>query len=156
MMALSQLLSRDASAAPVDSNPLAAKPGHFPARAKNVIFLFMEGGPSQLDLFDPKPDLAKLDGSPLPESMRKGLRFAFIKPTAKVWASRRSFVSMATPECRSPTGFPSCILRGRFVHGSVDVQRSVQSSSRSASATLRQSAGGQALHGIVAALRSWQ
>ncbi len=90
IMALSQLLSRDASAAPVD-NPLAAKAGHFPARAKNVIFLFMEGGPSQLDLFDPKPDLAKLDGAPLPESMQKGLRFAFIKPTAKVWASRRPF-----------------------------------------------------------------
>jgi hypothetical protein len=90
IMALSQLLSRDANAAPVD-NPLAAKPGHFPARAKNVIFLFMEGGPSQLDLFDPKPDLAKLDGAPLPESMQKGLRFAFIKPTAKVWASRRPF-----------------------------------------------------------------
>src|SRR3982751_5183789 len=90
MIALSQLLARDASAS-VDSNPLAAKPGHFPARAKNVIFLFMEGGPSQLDLFDPKPDLKKLDGALLPESMRKGLRFAFIKPTAKVWASRREF-----------------------------------------------------------------
>src|SRR3982751_4865869 len=90
MIALSQLLARDASAS-VDSNPLAAKPGHFPARAKNVIFLFMEGGPSQLDLFDPKPDLTKLDGQSLPESMRKNLRFAFIKPTAKVWASRRPF-----------------------------------------------------------------
>jgi hypothetical protein len=91
MIALSQLLSSKASAAAGDVNPLAAKPGHFPARAKNVIFLFMEGGPSQLDLFDPKPALAKLDGAPLPESMRQGLRFAFIKPTAKVWASKRQF-----------------------------------------------------------------
>lgn len=91
MIALSQLLAEDASGSALDSNPLAAKPGHFQARAKNVIFLFMEGGPSQLDLFDPKPELTKLDGSPLPESMRKGLRFAFIKPTAKVWASPREF-----------------------------------------------------------------
>jgi hypothetical protein len=67
------------------------KAPHFPPRAKNIIFLFMEGGPSQIDLFDPKPELQRLDGAPLPESMRNGLRFAFIKPTAKVWASRRPF-----------------------------------------------------------------
>jgi hypothetical protein len=64
---------------------------HHPPRAKNIIFLFMEGGPSQVDLFDPKPELQRLDGGPLPASMRAGLRFAFIKPTAKVWASRRPF-----------------------------------------------------------------
>lgn len=69
----------------------SGKQTHFPARAKNVIFLFMEGGPSQIDLFDPKPELQRLDGAPLPESLRGGLRFAFIKPTAKVWASRRPF-----------------------------------------------------------------
>lgn len=73
------------------SDPLAAKPPNFPARAKNIIFLFMEGGPSQIDLFDPKPEMSKLDGESLPESLRKELRFAFIKPTAKVWASRRTF-----------------------------------------------------------------
>jgi hypothetical protein len=80
LAALWQLMSGDGLAQP-----------HFPALAKNVIFLFMEGGPSQLDLFDPKPALAKLNGEPLPESMRKGLRFAFIKPTARVWASQRPF-----------------------------------------------------------------
>jgi len=64
---------------------------HFPAKAKSVIFLFMEGAPSQLDLFDPKPAMAKYDGQPLPESMTKDLRFAFIKPTAKIWASTRPF-----------------------------------------------------------------
>jgi Protein of unknown function (DUF1501) len=50
------------------NSPLAAKPPHFKPRAKNVIFLFMEGGPSHLDLFDPKPLLNKLAGKPLPES----------------------------------------------------------------------------------------
>jgi len=91
LIALFRLLAVEGRAGATELNPLASRQPHFAARAKNVIFLFMEGGPSQLDLFDPKPALAKLDGQPLPESMRKGLRFAFIKPTAKVWASRRPF-----------------------------------------------------------------
>jgi hypothetical protein len=74
-----------------DVRPLAAKTPHFQPRAKSVIFLFMEGGPSQVDLFDAKPELRKWDGQPLPESMREGLRFAFIKPTARIWASQRKF-----------------------------------------------------------------
>src|SRR3981081_4043357 len=72
---LSDLL-QGASTAPV--NPLAPKKPHFPAKAKNVIFLFMEGGPSQMDLFDPKPALQKWHGQSLPESMTKDLKLAFI------------------------------------------------------------------------------
>lgn len=53
------------------ANPLAARPGHFPATAKRCIFLFMVGGPSQMELFDPKPALDKLDGKRLPESFGK-------------------------------------------------------------------------------------
>ncbi len=87
MAALWNLLADDGFAA----DPLDPKPPQFAPRAKNIIFLFMEGGPSQLDLFDPKPEMARFDGQPLPESMRKDLRFAFIKPTAKVWASPRAF-----------------------------------------------------------------
>ncbi len=52
-------------------NPLAPKQPHYPATAKNVIFLFMEGGPSHLDLFDPKPELKKLAGKPIPPSFGK-------------------------------------------------------------------------------------
>ena len=63
----------------------------FRAKAKNVIFMFMEGGPSQMDLFDPKPELQKWHGKPLPESMTKDLKLAFIKPTAAVLASPREF-----------------------------------------------------------------
>jgi hypothetical protein len=48
-----------------EANPLAVKPAHFPAKAKSVIFLFMYGGPSQVDLFDPKPELTKRHGQPL-------------------------------------------------------------------------------------------
>ncbi len=56
------------------SNPLAPRPPHFPPRAKNVIFLFMYGGPSQVDTFDYKPLLAKLDGQEMPASFRKSDR----------------------------------------------------------------------------------
>src|ERR1700759_3514767 len=49
-------------------NPLAPRKGHYPGTAKSVIFLFMEGGPSHIDLFDPKPLLNKLAGQPLPDS----------------------------------------------------------------------------------------
>src|SRR5688572_22997678 len=73
--ALAGLLAEDAPAA--DATPLAAKPPHFPARAKSVIFLFMAGGPSQFELFEPKPELQKLHGQPIPESFVAGKRFAF-------------------------------------------------------------------------------
>src|SRR6266851_5617340 len=89
-IALAHLLAQDGRASD-ETNPLAPKKPHFAPKAKNVIFLFMEGAPSQLDLFDPKPGLQKWDGQPLPESMTKNLRLAFIKPTAKVMASPRIF-----------------------------------------------------------------
>jgi hypothetical protein len=60
-IALTWLMQRDARAA-TPRNPLAAKPPHFSAGAKSVIFLMMEGGPSQIDTFDPKPELEKVDG----------------------------------------------------------------------------------------------
>src|SRR5258708_5875424 len=52
---------------------------HFPAKAKNVIFLSMAGAPSQLDIFDPKPKLVQYNGQKCPEEIIKGERFAFIK-----------------------------------------------------------------------------
>src|SRR5947208_15279786 len=61
-LALFDLLSRDAKAATV--SPLAAKPQHFPAKAKHCVFLFMNGAPSHIDTFDPKPALTRLNGTP--------------------------------------------------------------------------------------------
>ena len=64
-VALNWRLQRDlarANETPQLANPLAPKPSHFPARAKSVIFLMMNGGPSQIDTFDPKPALEKIDG----------------------------------------------------------------------------------------------
>ena len=90
-IALAHLLQQDGRAATPGANPLAPKAPHFPGKAKNVIVMFMEGGPSQLDLFDPKPELRKWDGKPLPPSLTKDLRLAFTKPTAAVMASPRTF-----------------------------------------------------------------
>ncbi|HWB99613.1 MAG TPA: DUF1501 domain-containing protein [Bryobacteraceae bacterium] len=90
-IALANLLQQEGRARSVAVNPLAPKKPHFPAKAKNIIVMFMEGGPSQLDLFDPKPELRKWDGKPLPASMTKNLRLAFTKPTAAVLASPRTF-----------------------------------------------------------------
>jgi Protein of unknown function (DUF1501) len=76
-------------------NPMAVRPGHFPARAKSVIYLFMAGGPSQLELFDHKPELQKYNGQPVPESFIKGRRFAFMdiftKEHPKLLATTRPF-----------------------------------------------------------------
>lgn len=79
--ALGSLIARDLPAASIES-PLAPKRAHFPAQAKRVIFLFMTGGPSHLETFDPKPELSRLDGQPLPESFKaEGLNLQFMKPT---------------------------------------------------------------------------
>ena len=69
-MALGSLMARE--------DALVPKQTHFPAKAKNVIFLFMAGGPSQLDMFAHKPELQKRNGQPIPESFTKGKRFAFM------------------------------------------------------------------------------
>ena len=90
-MALGSLLAGDGRAATSAVNPLAPKKPHFPGKAKNVIFLFMEGAPSQMDLFDPKPALAKWAGKPLPESLIQQTKLAFIKKDATVLPSSRTF-----------------------------------------------------------------
>jgi hypothetical protein len=77
-------------------NQLAPKPPHFKPRAKSVIFLFMAGGPSQLELFDYKPKLTTLHGKPIPAEFIKGKRFAFMDTFAKkvplLLGTRRKFV----------------------------------------------------------------
>ncbi|MDB5390026.1 MAG: hypothetical protein JWM11_5672 [Planctomycetaceae bacterium] len=59
--------STNLQSAPLESQPLAPRPPHFPGKAKRVVHLFMNGGPSQVDTFDPKPILEKYHGKPLPE-----------------------------------------------------------------------------------------
>jgi len=90
--ALGGILADEGRAADLPAvDTLAPRRPHFSGSAKNVIFLYMEGAPSQIDLFDPKPALARWHGTPLPESMTRGIKLAFIKPNAKILASRRPF-----------------------------------------------------------------
>ena len=89
------LLAREASAATIShgpANPLAPKPPQFPATAKNVIWCFLDGGPSHLDLFDPKPMLAKLAGKPLPSSFKRPVTAMGTTAHTPLMASRRKFL----------------------------------------------------------------
>ncbi len=95
-IALASLLSDGVSARALASptgpaNPLAPRVPHFAPKAKRVIHLFMAGAPSQLDLFDSKPELAKFEGKPLPPSIIGGQRYAFIRPDAAVLGPRFKF-----------------------------------------------------------------
>lgn len=90
-VALNQLLGPAATAAPEAVNPLAPKKPHFPGKAKSVIFLFMAGAPSHLELFDNKPQLAKFDGTLPPPELLKGYRAAFINPNSKLLGPKFKF-----------------------------------------------------------------
>ncbi len=97
-VALASLLADARSFAagrPQVPNPLAPKKPHFPAQVKSVIFLFMAGGPSQLELFEYKPKLVELNGEPIPPSFMEGKRFAFMssftKEVPKLLGTRREF-----------------------------------------------------------------
>ena len=95
--ALSLLLNRELVAAGVATpgrpapNPLAAKPPMYPAKAKSIIYLFMAGAPSHLDLLDYKPVLQQYNGQQIPEEFLKGQRFAFIKGVPRLLGSPYGF-----------------------------------------------------------------
>lgn len=81
-MALADLCGAANSANPAATDPLAPRVPHFAPKVKNVIFLFMAGAPSHLELFDNKPELARLDGKLPPPDLLKGYRAAFINPNS--------------------------------------------------------------------------
>lgn len=93
-MALGSMLAKEGLAT-TENQPSGFNPGsrglHTVPKAKAVIFLFMAGGPSQLELFDPKPKLQDLNGQVIPDSYVKGKRFAFIKADAKLLGTVRKF-----------------------------------------------------------------
>lgn len=90
-IALASLLGKEAVAAETRPNPLAPRDSHFPAKAKNIIYLHMAGSPPQHDLFDYKPKLVEMNGKPCPEEITKGERFAFIKGTPKLLGTPHKF-----------------------------------------------------------------
>jgi hypothetical protein len=88
---LTDTLTNRSYAAASAADAFLPRAPHFPGKAKHVIHLFMAGAPSQLDLFDPKPELAKLEGKPLPPSVIAGQRYAFIRPDAAVLGPQFKF-----------------------------------------------------------------
>jgi hypothetical protein len=76
---------------PLAANPLMARAPHFAGKAKSVIFLHMAGAPSQLEMFDYKPELQKMDGMDCPESFIKGKKFAFIRGVPKLLGPQTQF-----------------------------------------------------------------
>ena len=116
-LALAAMLAEEAAANPAD--PLAPKRPHFEPTAKRVIFLFMSGGPSHVDTFDPKPELTRLHGQPLPASFgpvktRRGV------DRNRLLASRRTFTKHGRSGTEVSDWFPHvggcvddiCLLRG--------------------------------------------
>lgn len=91
-VALAHLLGIEGRTAEIrDANPMAVKQPHYEPKATNAILIYQSGAPSQLDMFDPKPGLAKWAGQALPSSLTKDLKLAFIKPNAKIMPSARTF-----------------------------------------------------------------
>ena len=90
--ALANLLREDLFAPSVQAaGPLAARAPHFAPKAKSIIYLFMAGAPSQVDLLDYKPKLSELNGTNAPEDIFKGERFAFIRGTPRLLGSPYRF-----------------------------------------------------------------
>ena len=88
-LALTSLLASEHAQAEGD-NPLSAKPSHFAPKATSVIFLFMSGGPSQIETFDPKPLLNRLNGQPRPAEFQEA-KYQQVKKNAKLLGSKRRF-----------------------------------------------------------------
>ena len=102
-IALQSLLQDEGTAAPVRIDPANAMTPRQPprvARAKRIIYLFMAGGPSQLELFEDKPKLRELSGQAPPPSLLSGKRFAFLKGTETLLGNTRKFQTYG--ECGMP------------------------------------------------------
>jgi hypothetical protein len=90
-LALTGLLGQSGRAAPSVRNPLAPRPGHYPGKAKNVIFLHLAGAPPHLDMLDYKPELVKRHDQPCPQSLLKGKRFAFTSGVPRLLGTPQKF-----------------------------------------------------------------
>ena len=158
-IALASLLVGVASAARGRrlADPLAPRPPHFAPKAKRVIYLFMAGAPSQLDLFDHKPTLRKYDGKPVPAEVVKDQRYAFIRPDASLMASRFKF-AQARPVRGRALGDAAPPGEGGRRHRDrqVDAHRPVQPRPGADLPQHRLAAARPAEHGVVGHVRPGQ
>jgi uncharacterized protein (DUF1501 family) len=90
-VALASMIANEMQPSTAGAGSLTARGFHHPAKAKRVIYLFMAGAPSQLELFDNKPKLAELEGQPIPPSVIAGQRYAFIQSNAAVLGPQFKF-----------------------------------------------------------------
>ena len=138
MLALASLLRQDgllADEMPSDpANPLAPRLPHFAPKAKACICIYLEGAPSQIDLFDPKPKLNELNGQKLPESITKNVRFAFIQKEGGRAPGHAAQVPQTRAVRHGTVGLAAAPgrLRRRHRPGPVDAHRRVQPPSRPA------------------------
>jgi hypothetical protein len=153
-LALAALLARNHRAAAA-TNPLAPRVPHFRPRARSVIWLFMDGGPSHIDLFDPKPALNKLAGKPLPPSIGRPVTAMGITSQTPLLASSRTFrrhgssglwVSDWYPEIASCAD-QLCVLRSCRADGLTHVA-AVSQMNTGALLPSRPSVGAWALYGL--------
>jgi hypothetical protein len=153
-LALAALLARDRLARAAD-NPLAPRLPHFRPRARSVIWCFMDGGPSHIDLFDPKPALRKLAGQPLPPSIARPTTAMGVTSQTPLLPSARSFrrhgqsglwVSDWYPEIASCAD-QLCVLRGCRADGLTHVA-AVSQMSTGALLPSRPSVGAWTLYGL--------
>ncbi|HVW84418.1 MAG TPA: DUF1501 domain-containing protein [Bryobacteraceae bacterium] len=133
-IALADLLMRsDARAATLAGNPLAPKPPHMPdkAKAKAVIFLFMAGGPSQVETYDPKPLLNKLNGQKRPAEFGD-VKYQFVNDTSRLLGTKRTFQKYGQSGIEVSDLFPhtaQCVddmAVLRSVHGDMVVHSAAQ------------------------------
>lgn len=103
-IALGSILAGSSQA--LGSSPFAIKKPHFPGKAKAIIHLFMAGAPSQLDLFDHKPDLAKFEGKSFPPEVIGNQRFAFIRPDAGALGPQFAFKQVGSSGTKIATVLP--------------------------------------------------
>ena len=148
-LALASLLNGDAAAVDSPVNPLAPRRPHFPPQATSVIFLFMAGGPSQVDTFDPKSLLRKLHGQPTPASFGQ-VRTQRVTEQALLLGSQRSF---------RRHGESGLVMSNLFPHlaecaDTISVVRSMHADSIVHSAALYQMNSGRTLMGHPS-LGSW-
>ena len=103
----------------VDESPLAEKQPHFAPKVKRIIHLFMNGGPSQMDTFDPKPELTRLDGQPLPDSVKAQLQNVQRKRVGSIFGSPFKFAPRGESGLQVSELFPNvakhadelCVIR---------------------------------------------
>ncbi|HUG20046.1 MAG TPA: DUF1501 domain-containing protein [Planctomycetaceae bacterium] len=108
-IALASLLAQSNPAQVIagpSAGPGTPQASHFPAKARAVIYLFMAGAPSQLDLFDYKPKLAELEGQPIPPEVVKDQRYAFIRPDSSLLGPRFKFAKHGQSEAELSEKLP--------------------------------------------------